>query len=90
MDSQGHDYRVLQGAERLLKQQKILVLLAEFAPGLMGGGASEAQEMLDFIASKGYICYGCSLKWPHGLDQGLPIDHGRWARHIKGRRYQFR
>ena len=32
VDAQGHDFRVLQGADRLLTEQRVLVLLAEFNP----------------------------------------------------------
>jgi hypothetical protein len=90
VDAQGHDYRVLQGAERLLTEQRVLVLLAEFAPTLMVGGAPEALEMLEFIASKGYRCFGCGTTWPLGLEQGLPIDFGQWARHVKRQTFEHR
>jgi hypothetical protein len=35
VDAQGHDFRVLQGADKLLTEQRVLVLLVEFAPTLM-------------------------------------------------------
>lgn len=74
VDAQGHDFRVLQGAERLLTEQRVLILLAEFAPTLMQGGWQEGLEMLQFIASKGYRCFACGTTWPLAMDQGLPID----------------
>ena len=47
VDAQGHDFRVLQGAHRLLRQHRIKVFLAEFSPTLMPGGVHEGIEMLE-------------------------------------------
>ena len=63
---QGHDFKVLKGADRLLSEGRILVFSAEVSPGLMEGGADEAVEMLNYIASKGYRCFGCRTSFETG------------------------
>ena len=57
VDAQGHDFRVLQGADRLLTEQRILILLAEFAPTLMVGGVPEALEMLEVATTPSLLCW---------------------------------
>uniref|UniRef100_A0A7S0YPS8 Methyltransferase FkbM domain-containing protein n=1 Tax=Hemiselmis tepida TaxID=464990 RepID=A0A7S0YPS8_9CRYP len=90
VDAQGHDFRVLQGARRLLGEQRVLVLLVEFAPTLMPGGAEEAQAMLEFLGDRGYRCFGCGTTWPLGLELGLPIDFGQWSRFVKRQTFAHR
>ena len=90
VDAQGHDFRVLQGADRLLSEQRVLVLLAEFNPTLMKGGWREGVEMLEFLQSKGYVCSACGTTWPLGMEQGLPIDFEQWTKHIYNQKFEHR
>jgi len=90
VDSQGHDYNVLRGAERLLTEQRILVFSAEISPGLMPGGQQEALDMLNFIASKGYNCHACQTSFETGFRFGLPIPHEVWAEHVASLKFEHR
>merc|ERR1740125_68996 len=90
VDAQGHDFRVLQGADRLLSEQRVLVLLAEFNPTLMKGGWREGVEMLEFLQSKGYVCSACGTTWPLGMEQGLPMDFEEWTKHIYNQKFEHR
>lgn len=90
IDSQGHDFKVLKGADRLLSENRILVFSAEVSPGLMEGGAEEATEMLNYIASKGYRCFGCRTSFETGFRFGLPIPFDVWSRHLATLKFMHR
>ena len=62
IDAQGHDYRVLRGAERLLRERRVRALAFEFCPKMMPGGRAEAREALDWLVrSMKYSCAPCNL-----------------------------
>eukprot|EP00286_Rhodomonas_abbreviata_P000826 CAMPEP_0181288470 /NCGR_PEP_ID=MMETSP1101-20121128/348_1 /TAXON_ID=46948 /ORGANISM="Rhodomonas abbreviata, Strain Caron Lab Isolate" /LENGTH=323 /DNA_ID=CAMNT_0023392591 /DNA_START=138 /DNA_END=1109 /DNA_ORIENTATION=+ len=90
VDSQGHDFSVLRGADQLLTEQRILVFSAEISPGLMVGGQQEALDMLNYIASKGYNCHACQTSFETGFRFGLPIPHEVWAEHVASLKFEHR
>lgn len=57
---------------------------------LMKGGWQEGVEMLQFLASKGYVCSACGTTWPLGMEQGLPIDFEEWTKHIYHQKFEHR
>mmetsp|Transcript_26088 Transcript_26088/g.59101 ORF Transcript_26088/g.59101 Transcript_26088/m.59101 type:complete len:332 (-) Transcript_26088:240-1235(-) len=90
VDSQGHDFKVLKGADRLLSEQRVAVFSAEISPGLMEGGAKEGLDMLNYIASKGYRCYGCHTSFETGFRFGLPVPFAMWTKHLATLKFEHR
>ena len=56
----------------------------------MKEGWREGVEMLEYLASKGYVCSACGTTWPLGMEQGLPIDFKEWTKHIYHQRFEHR
>jgi len=59
IDAQGYDYKVLQGAERLLAEHRVKVLQIEFAVGLMPEKSKTAIALLQLMQRHGYRCVSC-------------------------------
>eukprot|EP01001_Neometanema_parovale_P007257 NODE_3571_length_1198_cov_52.801860_g3391_i0.p1 GENE.NODE_3571_length_1198_cov_52.801860_g3391_i0~~NODE_3571_length_1198_cov_52.801860_g3391_i0.p1 ORF type:complete len:360 (-),score=32.83 NODE_3571_length_1198_cov_52.801860_g3391_i0:67-1146(-) len=54
IDTQGHDGLVLQGMERLLRAQKVFIVLFEFWPRAMLWKGSDGRKALELLDSCGY------------------------------------
>ena len=62
IDTQGHEYQVLKGAEGLLKgKNPIDIIHMEFSPGLLRQQGTDPGELLEYITSFGYICFDCDV-----------------------------
>lgn len=53
IDVEGAEYQVLQGAERILRDSRPIIL-AELSDSLLRGSGSSAQDLLEFITAHGY------------------------------------
>jgi len=81
VDTQGHELPVLQGAERILREDPPEILHLEFSPRLQQRNThSEPDEMLRLIYSWGYICFDCYEWSKHTIprDIKLPRDIRRY------------
>lgn len=101
IDAQGFDFDVLRGAERLLAEQRVRVIQAEFAVGLMppsddtrNGGRSKVQtaiELLTFLHKHGYQCAMCGGGTIDGRGAPLvPVDAVDFADAISEMRFMYR
>ena len=65
VDAQGYDYRVLRGAENLLRSHRVRALAFEFFPHAMPHGRAEALEALRWLVhGMRYSCAPCNLnRW---------------------------
>jgi FkbM family methyltransferase len=59
-DTQGHEFHVLLGAERLIDEFGIDMIVTEFSPRLMHANGANPEEMLDWLHDKGYACFDCT------------------------------
>jgi FkbM family methyltransferase len=61
VDSQGHDFHVLKGAEQLLRAHRVKFLLTEFSPTLQKSNDPEQSpiRMIEFLNDCGYVCFSC-------------------------------
>jgi len=57
VDTQGHEYYVLQGAKKLLTEAKNIVLLLEYAPYLKAWDSFSQDDFYNLIKSMGYLIY---------------------------------
>ena len=55
-DTQGHEYSVLKGAEKLLKTRKVSYLTLEFWPAAIRNSGADPLELLNFIYDLGFSC----------------------------------
>lgn len=75
-DTQGHELHVLMGAEGLLHNHGVDILLVEFAPRLLMANGVDPGDLLNFIYDNGYRCFDCP-----GHDQQEPPDPS-WHRDL--------
>lgn len=62
IDTQGHELKVLKGAEGLLSAPRpIEVLHFEFSPALMRNAGDDPSELLRYVTSFGYMCFDCDM-----------------------------
>ena len=62
IDAQGQDYRVLRGADVLLRSHRVRGLAFEFGPQFFPGGLAEAREALHYLVRDlRYACTPCNL-----------------------------
>lgn len=60
IDTQGHEYGVLLGAQKLFEQYRVNMVELEFWPKGMAQGGSNAVQVLEFLHSHGFICFDYS------------------------------
>lgn len=60
IDTQGHEYGVLLGAQKLFEQYRVNMVELEFWPKGMAQGGSDAVQVLEFLHSHGFICFDYS------------------------------
>ena len=81
VDAQGYDYRVLRGAEKMLRSQRIRGLVFEYCPHCMPTahtplGKTEAREALHWLTRVGYSCAPCNMNpWRFKLLAGGAVKH---------------
>ena len=71
IDAQGHEVKVLQGAEKLLRKIGVNKILFEWSPWSWARFGHNETEILTFLHERGYLIYP-----GHAMDQllGPPID----------------
>jgi hypothetical protein len=57
IDTQGHEYGVLLGAQKLFENYRVNMVELEFWPKGMAHGGTDAVKVLDFLHSHGFICF---------------------------------
>lgn len=73
-DTQGNEGHVLLGAEKLLRSPKHpRFLLIEFAPEMLKSKKTNPRDVLDFVASAGYVC--THLAFHHIIRKGSRIQY---------------
>ncbi len=78
IDTQGHELKVLQGAEGLIRKHGIDVIHTEFSPALMRGHGVEPEEYLEYLWALGYTCSYCNDNF--GLpEKELPSTGSVWG-----------
>jgi hypothetical protein len=60
IDTQGHEYGVLLGAQKLFENYRVNMVELEFWPKGMAQGGSNAIHVLDFLHGFGFICFDYS------------------------------
>jgi FkbM family methyltransferase len=60
IDTQGHEYGVLLGAQKLFENYRVNMVELEFWPKGMAQGGSNAVHVLEFLHSHGFICFDYS------------------------------
>lgn len=66
VDTQGHEFQVLQGAAGLIEKHGIDVLHLEFSPNLMRSNGADPVEMLQWLSDAGYVCFYCAETFTTG------------------------
>jgi FkbM family methyltransferase len=66
IDAQGHDFRVLLGAETLIREHGVDIIHVEFAPRLLESAQSDPVAMLYWLRDRGYSCMDCDAFGPPG------------------------
>jgi len=82
LDTQGHELKVLRGAEGIIRNFGVDIIHTEFSPNLMRGHGYRPQEYLEYLYSLGYTCMYCNDAF--GLPESeLPSDtrasEGVWS-----------
>jgi FkbM family methyltransferase len=57
IDTQGNEYRVLLGAQKLFENYRVNMVELEFWPKGMAKGGANAVHVLEFLHSHGFICF---------------------------------
>jgi len=58
-DTQGNEYHVLKGAEKIIDSYGIDVIHMEYSPNLARANGENLVEMMEWLNSKGYACFDC-------------------------------
>jgi hypothetical protein len=75
VDTQGFDHHVLLGAQKLMEDYGVDVVLFEYAPTLMKKAGGDPAGVLHFMRSMGYACFDMqTLPLPLNYGSGAP----RW------------
>ena len=78
IDTQGHELKVLKGAEGLIRDFGVDIIHTEFSPALMRGHGAQPEEYLEYLWSLGYTCAYCNDGF--GLPQNeLPSARSPWG-----------
>jgi hypothetical protein len=79
IDTQGHEYNVLLGAQKLIENYGVDIIHAEYSPELMkAGGIDKPWEMLQFLHDAGYVCFYCTEPFTDGQLPKFNLDP-TWA-----------
>jgi len=68
-DTQGGEFHVLLGAEKIIDNYGIDVLHLEFSPNLAVANGENLEEMMEWLQSKGYVCFDCNSHIPPAYDE---------------------
>lgn len=60
LDTQGHELKVLRGAEGIIRNYGVDIIHTEFSPNLIRGHGYRPQEYLEYLYSLGYTCMYCN------------------------------
>jgi hypothetical protein len=71
IDTQGFDHQVLRGAQRLMEDYGVDIVLFEYAPTLMKKAGGDPAGVLHFMHAMGYACFDTeTLPATHPLNYG--------------------
>jgi hypothetical protein len=70
VDTQGFDDKVLLGAQRLMENYGVDIVLFEYAPALMRRAGGDPAGIMKFMHSMGYFCLDTLT-----LPVGLPLQY---------------
>ena len=84
IDTQGHELKVLRGAQRLFEEARINMVELEFWPKGMEAGGINAVEVLDYLHSFGFMCFDYSRN--KHIPSDRPNDFEGFVRSFDGAR----
>mmetsp|Transcript_18426 Transcript_18426/g.30488 ORF Transcript_18426/g.30488 Transcript_18426/m.30488 type:complete len:403 (-) Transcript_18426:137-1345(-) len=68
IDSQGHEYQILKGAEKYIKTHPVYLILLEYFPkGIVGGGVMPIQLLKLLTEQLGYQCFDVRYPGEHPI-----------------------
>jgi FkbM family methyltransferase len=60
VDTQGHEFAVIRGAEGIMKNYGIDLLHLEFSPRLMESSGDDPAKFLQWLSAHNYVCMDCA------------------------------
>lgn len=64
VDVEGYELGVLRGAEQLLSEGRVRIIMMEFHPGMLGTSGTDPQGLLEFLQHYCFLCHSFKIDRP--------------------------